>query len=114
MGLAIEVGMLADLNENDEGAGWLRESLNKVNEVLAEHGLPSHSEPETVPELPNRASLLGFPYSFLHYLRRFAAHAATNPDWKPKPFSESEDPAEDPVVIDELAMLESHLLCHSD
>jgi len=41
MGLAVEVGMLADLLEIDaEGADWLRESFDSVNAVLAEHKLP--------------------------------------------------------------------------
>ena len=115
MGLAVEVGMLADLNVHDEeGAGWLRESLAKVNGVLAENGLPSHVEPETLPSVENRASISGYPYSFLHHLRRVAAYASTIPNWKLEPFPESEDPADDPVVADELAMLSSHLLCHSD
>ena len=42
MGLAVEVGMLADLMVHDtEGAEWLRESFAKVNEVLAENNLPA-------------------------------------------------------------------------
>lgn len=115
MGLAVEVGMLADLNLNDkEGASWLRKSLSKVNDVLAENNLPVYIEPEALPPLENRASLCSYPYSFLHHLRRFAAHAATKPKWAPKPFPKSQDPADDPVVADELAMLSSHLLCHSD
>jgi hypothetical protein len=115
MGLAVEVGMLADLNVNDEeGAAWLRESLSKVNEVLAENGLASHTEPEVLPALKSRAIIGSYPYSFLHYLRRFAAHAWTNPHWKPTPFTDSEDPAEDSAVAGETAMLTSHLLCHSD
>jgi len=115
MGLAVEVGMLAYLNENDaEGAGWLRESLNKVNGVLDENDLPIHSEPDSLPFLRSRASIDSYPYSFLHHLRRFAAHALTKPNWMPKPFPESEDPADDPVVASESAMLNSHLLCHSD
>src|SRR5262245_50605428 len=115
MGLAVEVGMLAALMENDEeGAEWLRESLASVNEVLAEEGLPPHQEPETLPPLVNRASILSYPYSFLHHLRRFAAHAIQDPNWEPKPFPESDDAAKDPAIADEQAMLDNHLLCHSD
>jgi hypothetical protein len=85
-----------------------------VNEILAENGLPGHVEPEALPELTSRASLESYPYTFLHYLRRFAAHASTKPNWKPTPFAETADPAEDPVVAQETAKLGSHLLCHSD
>ncbi len=115
MGLAVEVGILAYLNVNDEeGAEWQREALTKVNAVLVENHLPTHVEPETLPTLVSRASICGYPYSFLHYLRRFAAHASITPNWKPKPFPESEDPAADPVIEDESFKFSSHLLCHSD
>jgi hypothetical protein len=115
VGLAISVGLLADLNENDqEGAKWLRDSLNKVNEVLRENDLPQHTEPEKLPKLMSRASTNGYPYSFLHHLRRFAAHASQNPNWKPKPFPDTEGPADDPAIDEESSRFESHLLCHSD
>ena len=115
MGLAVGVGVLADLNANDEdGAGWLRERLGKVNRVLADNNLPTHTEPKELPALRSRAPIGSFPYSFLHYLRRFAAHVWAKPGWKPEPFPEDEDPARDPLVTDEMAMLSSHLLCHSD
>jgi len=115
MGLDIGVGALADLLAHDaDSAAWIRRSLKKVNALLAKEKLPAHDEPETLPPLRSRAAICGYPYSFLHHLRRFAAHAKTKPKWKPKPFPESKDPADDPVVIDELAMLDSHLLCHSD
>jgi hypothetical protein len=115
MGLAVEVGMLAYLLENDpEGADWLRESFNSVNAVLADNKLPTHREPESLAKLNNRASILSYPYSFLHQLRRVAAHAAEKPGWVAKPFPETEDPSADPVVDEQSAYLESHLLCHSD
>jgi hypothetical protein len=115
MGLAVEVGMLADLLENDaEGADWLRESLDCVNAVLAEHKLPPHDEPERLPPLDNRAALGSYPYSFLHHLRRVAAHAAEYPGRVAKPFPESSDPAADPLVDKHSGFMENHLLCHSD
>jgi len=107
--------MLADLLENDaEGADWLRESFNSVNAVLAERKLPPHHEPETLPLLDNRAALGSYPYSFLHHLRRVAAYAAEFPGWRAKPFPESSDPAADPLVDKHAGFMESHLLCHSD
>lgn len=115
MGLAVEVGVQSYFMENDEdGAKSMRQSLKKVNAVLAKKGLPEHVEPERLPKLESRAACNSFPYSFLHYLRRFYAHASANPRWKPKPFPMTQDPAEDPVVEDAMLMFESHLLCHSD
>lgn len=115
MGLAVQTGLLADLIVNDpEGADWMRESLASVNEVLAENNLSQHCEPEQLPKMHNRAEVVSYPYSFLHHLRRVYAHAMCDPEWSPTPVPEGEDPAEDPVVYDEMCMLSSHLLCHSD
>ena len=115
MGLAVEVGMLSDLIQNDpEGADWLRDSFSSVNAVLAENKLPPHREPESLPALNSRAAILSYPYSFLHHLRRVAAHAAEKPGWVAKPFPDADDPLADPVVDKQSANLKSHLLCHSD
>lgn len=115
MGLAVSVGILADLRVNDEdGFEIYRKSFKRLNKVLKANDLPAHTEPEELPDLDNRSGLSSFPYSFLHYLRRFATHAKIKSNWKPKPFPESANPSEDSLVIDELAMLSSHLLCHSD
>ena len=54
--------------------------------------LPPHAEPEVLTLSKNRARLRGYSYSYLHHLRRFAAHAAAKPDWKPKPFLASKNP----------------------
>lgn len=115
MGLAIEVGALADLLENDdEGAAWLREGLAAANRCLEAAGLPAHEEPTAV-ELPaTRASLLSMPYSFIHYLRRAYARRVDDPAWMAEPLDEDEDPADDPLLEEETEMLSSHLLCHSD
>jgi len=107
--------MLADLKVNDEeGCEWFRESLRNVNGVLRENGLPDHAEPEALPSLQSRDSVGSYPYSFLHHLRRFAAHASAKPGWKPTPFPESDDPSQDSLVDRESTMFASHLLCHSD
>jgi hypothetical protein len=46
MGLAITVGVLSDLLENDaEGAEWMEEELETVNVLLAANNLPAHVEP---------------------------------------------------------------------
>lgn len=47
MGLSLEVGILADLNENDEeGAEDYRKIFSKLNEQLETHGVAPHHEPE--------------------------------------------------------------------
>lgn len=115
MGLAVEVGMLAYLVvEDTEGAEWLRGSFAKVNDVLAENSLPLHDEPEQLPAMTNRAAILSYPYSFLHHLRRVYARATNDPDWTPSPTPQGENPADDPVLDEEMYMMSSHLLCHSD
>ena len=115
MGLAVEVGMLVGLiGEDEEGAQWTREAFAKINEVLKENGYAEHNEPEQLPVLSTRANIIGFPYSFIHYLRRLYAHTSFDPDWVPTPTPENTDPSDDPVVFDEASMMSSHLLCHSD
>lgn len=115
MGLAVEIGMLADLNEHDEeGAQWLRNSLANVNAVLAEHGFPPHKEPEELASTDDRSIISSFPYSFLHHLRRTYARCKQNPHSAIAPCGPDEDPASDPAIDEESNMFESHLLCHSD
>ena len=71
MGLALEVGVLADLIENDkEGADWFREDMERLNPFLESNGLQAHIEPEQCEVW----SCDMFGYSGLHYLRRIAAH----------------------------------------
>lgn len=115
MGLAIEVGTLSDLLENDpEGADWLREGLAAANKLLVAEGLPTHNEPTDIVIPSSRALLSSFPYSFIHYLRRAYAHRLADPNWMAAPLADSEDPTEDPLVDAELGMMTSHLICHSD
>jgi hypothetical protein len=115
MGLAVNVGVLASLlEENDqEAAEWFREALIGVNQLLDEVGLPRHNEPEKISP-HSRSALTGFPYSYLHHLRRFYARAIGDPDRSPEPTPEGQSPADDPVLQDELSMMSSHLLCHAD
>ncbi|SFH69959.1 hypothetical protein SAMN05421753_102129 [Planctomicrobium piriforme] len=115
MGLVVSVGVLADLSENDEeGAAWFRDALEQINEVLVEQGYPEHHEPEQLPEMECRDEVAGYPYLFLHYLRRFYAQASHNPDWEPTPLPEEADPTDDPLLEEQMGQLSSHLLSHSD
>jgi hypothetical protein len=71
MGLALEVGYLADLLVHDEeGAASFREDLARLNDFLASEGLPAHREPEQCEVF----SCDMYGYAGLHYLRRIAAH----------------------------------------
>jgi hypothetical protein len=115
MGLAVCVGMLAELLEDDpESAKGFEEELAEVNRVLAAAGLPPHTEPRGPLELDSRASIDGFPYSFIHYLRRAYAHRVLSPDWMATPLADDVDPTADPKIQALLDGCESHLLCHSD
>ena len=113
MGLAIEVGVLADLIKHDpEGVDWFREDLATVNQVLQRNGIEAHPEPESL--CPIQMNGIGsFPYSFIHYLRR--AYALMRAGKKVTPVSGEEPSPEDDEIIEEITMLmDSHLLCHSD
>lgn len=116
MGLAICVGFLADMIENDEeGAAWAREEFAATNKYLASQGLPRWTEPERLPEdLGMRPHVGSFPYSFLHYLRRAYAYAVEYPDREVEPTAGELPDADMAVVDDAASMMSSHLLCHSD
>lgn len=115
MGLAVCVGYLADLLTNDpEGAEWAQEYFETINHALAENDLPMHEEPSVLTPFTNRCETGGYPYSYLHYLRRFYARTKSDQNWQPVAVAEGEDPSADPAIDEESAMLDSHLLCHSD
>jgi hypothetical protein len=115
MGLAICVGVLADLLENDpEGAQELANDIATANSLLAIAGQPQHDEPKVLPQLKSRARINSFPYSFIHYLRFTYAHVSQDPSWRATPLAEGYDPTSDLIVDDVSSMFESHLLCHSD
>jgi len=116
MGLAIEVGYLADmLAQGDaEAAEDFESTLAEVNRVLASEGLPQHVEPRNAPTQATRCSTAGFPYSTLHYLRRAYAHRVRDPQWSAAPVPAGVDPAADPEVEAQTEQFDSHLLCHSD
>ena len=121
MGLAIEVGMLADLKTADEeGYAYYTEQFKLLNELLNENKLVPHSEPDDM----SIFSCDMYGYSGLHYLRRIAAHLLVNGS-VPEPCGGR--PNDDPAMIecyDEIATMQDarsdgwmrfdHLLCHSD
>jgi hypothetical protein len=130
MGLCVTVGILAELNENDpEGAEHVRSDFDLINDILRQHGLPNHEEPMSLPSLSDRSGVTGFPYSFLHHLRRFYARWIAQTEqpfvrrlyakWigqsfqTPPPVGDSEDPAND-YVLKRIASPRHHLLWHAD
>jgi len=111
MGLAIGVGVLADLIVNDEeGAQWMRSNIDRLNKVLKKQGLAEHNEPEKLPRL-SRQSVSSYPYSFLHYLRRAYACVVEG-----EPVRSGEISEDDMDFVRDLtvAVMDSHLLSHSD
>lgn len=71
MGLTLQVGILADLLENDaEGA----EHVHAEFEVLNEHLVTLNMRPHVEPTVCSTWSCDMIGYSGLHYLRRIAAH----------------------------------------
>jgi hypothetical protein len=113
MGLAVEVGIFADVLENDpDAADQFRESFERVNAALADAGLPQHHEPETPPMMRSRCSCGSYPYTFLHHLRCVYAHFEGDPNWRPRA-GERMDP-DDPILERSYARTRSHLIQHSD
>ncbi|TWT39090.1 hypothetical protein [Blastopirellula retiformator] len=122
MGLALEVGILADLKTADEeGFAHFKVQFDLLNQLLAQNQLPPHVEPEEMPVFSGAM----FGYSGLHYLRRVAAHLIVN-GAVPEPCVDRR-PTDDPVMMacyDEIATMQDarspewkrfdHLLCHSD
>lgn len=90
MGLAIEVGFLADLKQNDlEGYQVFKDQFSLISSCLDELGLPEHVEPENCEVW----SCEMYGYSGLHYLRRLAAYIdAGNKLPPPGDSSASKDP----------------------
>jgi hypothetical protein len=92
MGLALEVGYLADLLQNDaEGAAWFRKILERLQPYLTSIGLSQHHEPEQCDVF----SCDMYGCSGLHYLRRIAAHLDLSGKLPPPG---DKDASKDPVL----------------
>ncbi|RYD60673.1 MAG: hypothetical protein EOP84_36695 [Verrucomicrobiaceae bacterium] len=119
MGLSIEVGIVADLLENDEeGAAHFQEEFSTLSGYLASVGLHPHTDPSEMDVI----SWDMYGYSGLHYLRRLAAHlhySGTLPS--PGDQTASQDPLPQRYFSEfEVSDLEKafggfdHLIIHSD
>jgi len=118
MGLTISSGILADYKENEpEGYEAYKVIFENINTILIKNGVETYQEPDEMEIEPLQFG--GFSYSFLHHLRRFAAHVwehkdNENCDWKPTPFSIDDEPEADSILEDHYSYMSSHLLTHSD
>ncbi len=117
MGLALEVGILADLRENDEeGFEDFKKQFDFINDFLQANGLPLHAEPLGLSE----EEILSYDmwgYSGLHYLRRVAAIVA---ETGKMPEPGDDNAADDPILQKYYANQGSdqkrfaHFIIHSD
>jgi len=120
MGLSIEVGSLVELEldeedgETDELEGTAGE-LHRVRALLQKQGLPTWDEPKASSDALPESHVDGFPYEFLHCLRRAYAWAVERPGVPLTPLEEDGLSGQDEVLVENVAMrMDSHLLCHSD
>ncbi|WFE26987.1 hypothetical protein O7623_27625 [Solwaraspora sp. WMMD791] len=113
MSLAVTVGITTALSGiDDEGAARSRAALDELSTALTAEGV-AWQEPYEVAVPSTRPHLRGFPTVGLHQLRRVLAlvDAAT----PVTPVTDAGGLAADRELIDDqAALLESHLLCHSD
>jgi hypothetical protein len=117
MGLALEVGILADLKKADaEGFAYFKEQFGILNQVLSDAGLKMHVEPE---ELDEVFSCGMYGYGGLHRLRRVGAYLALD---MPIPPPGDKEAAKDPILQREYwdgfiageRLKYQHLITHGD
>ena len=117
MGLALEVGILADLKDADEeGYASYVDAFEKLRIVLRSEGLEEHVEPDEVDDIFSCDMLS---YTGIHYLRRIAVHLALG---KPNPAPGNRETYHNVALNEEYYesfnagkdMKYQHLLVHSD
>jgi hypothetical protein len=109
MGLSITVGILESVGDDAEGVEHFQAELAGLSQALAAAGVvwtePAGPPPATVDN--------GFPYSFLHYLRR--VYALVDVGEPVTPTGGEAGLAQTESTVDSVMhMFSSHLLCHSD
>ncbi len=112
MGLEIFTGEYAStLKEGIEEAEYIDSDLKVINSFLLANNIQQHVEPKVLPEV-ELSCASGFPYCFLHYLRRVYALNVLGKEVSPVSGELTE---EDKDLISQVyEVFESHLLCHSD
>lgn len=117
MGLSITVGLLAewiartDRSEEEEAANF-QVGLAPLNQALVSNGLLAHIEPKRLKIRGDRSMESGFPYSFIHYLRRANVYLRLGRESHFQPI-QGQDPTQDPIFQDDVPF-DSHLNGHSD
>ncbi len=117
MGLALSVGILAEMKELGEEEGYRRrrEEIEALQAFLDDSGFETWDEPEDSSELDTHADLLSFPVSFLHFLRRAYARVRQDPHAALQPVESEFLSDEDEDIMNAVSRWgDSHLLCHSD
>jgi hypothetical protein len=115
MGLAVVVGILAELADVDpDGVEHFRGVFAAVNRLLAQNGLPAHVEPESLPAHSSRSAIGSYPYSFLHHLRRAYAYRLVDDTFYIDESQRDQNVADDLTIQQLLEDMSSHLVCHSD
>lgn len=115
MGLAISIGFLEQMGKYDEeGESWVRGEVASLNALLSAEGLPTFEEPASVDLSSIHRHVSSFPYSFIHYLRRAQAWMRQRPGEALVPVGDEGLDAYDEMVADEMSMMDSHLIGHSD
>lgn len=114
MGLYVSVGQFAEaLNNDPEGAAVIEQDLILINKALKENNLSEHSEPLTKSPKFNEEIIDSFPYDYWHRLNRLYAHIVADPTKEAFIFPEGRASA-DPITMDQVLRMNSHLLTHSD
>ncbi len=113
MSLSVTVGLFSDVDDDPAPLEDLADDIDRINVLLAKRGFGAHTEPRQFDDSGDRSGLVSYPYSFLHYLRRFYAHCVHQPQYPPPPLMPGADPAADPVLA-VVASPGHHLLWHSD
>lgn len=109
------MGLLDDQARNDpEGLAHHRSAFARLSKALADQGI-AWSEPEVAdPPVPPAVST-GFPYSYIHHLRRiFVLRRLGEPITSAHDVDEDQLAGDRELVNDEMTMFDSHLLCHAD
>src|SRR4051794_37324345 len=117
MGLALSLTdftMNTEIDDDERYQKFLARQLKDINRLLKGQKLPLYKAPKEVPKFKNRAHCQGFPYSWIHYLRRALAHARQQPKKQFKPLKNNAEAMDDPLIDNELSIyMNCHLICHS-
>ncbi|WP_431682981.1 hypothetical protein [Kitasatospora sp. KL5] len=114
MGLSISVGLINDLTRHEpEGAERHAGALDLLSGALNDKGITWR---EPAADDTGRAEFsAGFPYGYLHHLRRVYVLQRQGAEVTPAATTDREQYERDQEEVgEETLMFSSHLLCHSD